>query len=116
MANKKKDEPEARQSGLFAERAALMGQTTQGVVAADLDARLLYWVVCVLAERHASIQIGVTKDGGSYAVQYWDGVLPIKEYFSSSEQLNTSWAGLLRAAYKRSAPPEIEEVIRSYGW
>lgn len=112
----KKKETEGSASDLFNARAAMQGHSPQGVQANELDARLLYWVVVLLATRRASIQIGVTKDGGSYAVQYWDGAVPIKEYFRSSEELNNSWAALLRAAYKRDAPDDMEEVIRAYGW
>jgi len=104
------------QSSLFNERAALTGNSVSGIEPTGLDGRLLYWVVCLLATRRASIQIGVTKDGGSYAIQYWDGAVPIKEYFRNEEEVNSAWAALLRAAYKRSMSEEMEEVVRQYGW
>nr|CRY95241.1 hypothetical protein [uncultured prokaryote] len=111
---KDKTEPTGS-SGLFAERDALQGRK-QGVDAAAIDARLLYWVVMLLADRKASIQIGVTRDGGAWAVQYWDGKYPVKEYFSDEGELNRSWAALLRAGYGKDVAPEIDKVLREYGW
>lgn len=81
-----------------------------------VDASLLWAVVILLASRKASIQIGVVRDGGAWAVQYWDGNYPVKEYFNSTDELNRSWAALLRAGYKNNLPPELEELVREYGW
>jgi len=113
---KKDNTPEAdTPSELFQTRAKLMG-VSSSVDAGEVDALLLWHVLCVLAARKASIQIGVTQNGDSWAVQYWDGKVPVKEYFRSTKDMNWSWAALLRAAYKREAPPELEEILRAYGW
>lgn len=106
---------EVSSSELFAARNKLMGQGG-GLRPEELDARLLWRVVCILAMRQASIQIGVTKDGGAWAVQYWDGKVPVKEYFRSTEELNRSFAALIRAADGRNISEEWEEIVRSYGW
>jgi len=102
-------------SGLFQDRAKLMGSAGQ-VNADALDARLLWMVVGILASRCASIQLGVTRDGGAWAVQYWDGKLPVKEYFNSTDDLNRSFAALVRAAEGKGITPEWDEIVRGYGW
>lgn len=115
MAKKDSTNEEGLSSGLFAARDQLMGNAS-GVEPAEVDAELLWYVVCTLAARKASIQIGVTKDGSSWSVQYWDGKVPVKEYFTSTAAMNRSWAALLRAAYKRDVSPELNKLIEAYGW
>lgn len=102
-------------SGLFQERDRLMGQNS-ALDIGMVDAALLWAVVVLLASKQASIQIGVTKDGGAWAVQYWDGQYPVKDYFKDTHQLNRSWAGLLRAGYGNNLPPDLEELVKEYGW
>jgi len=102
-------------SELFKARAELEGKTEK-IQIEELDSRLLWAVVCTLAHRSASIQLGVTKDGGAWAVQYWDGKAPLKEYFNDTHSLNRSFAALLRAAHRNNLPPELEATVREYGW
>jgi len=115
MTKKSNTNEEGSSSELFADRNRLMGASST-IDAGEVDATLLWHVLFVLAGRKASIQIGVTKSGDSWSVQYWDGVAPVKEYFNSTREMNRSWAALLRAAYKRDAPPELDELLRMYGW
>jgi hypothetical protein len=81
-----------------------------------LDATVLWAVTVALAQRRASITLGVTKDGAQWVCQLWDGQAPIKDYFSSTDSLNKHLAAILRAHYGRETTPELEEVIRQYGW
>lgn len=111
----KATQEEGLSSSLFADRARVTGQAN-GLDTSALDASLLFEVVQILAQRKASIQIGVTQDGTAWAIQYWDGKFPLKEYFRSTEELNRSWAALIRAAYGKNISPEWDEIVRSYGW
>jgi len=115
MKKKEVTQEAGTSSELFKERDELLGLTGK-INPEELDARLLYWVVVTLANRSASIQLGVTKDSSAWAVQYWDGKVPIKEYFNDTQSLNRSFAGLLRAAYRRDVSTEMDDVIRMYGW
>jgi len=101
--------------GLFRDRDDLLGKGRR-IDPAELDPVLLWWVVLTLANRSASIQLGVTRDGGAWAVQYWDGKVPIKEYYNTTRELNWSFAGLLVAAFKKDLPAELIQVVREYGW
>ena len=102
-------------SGLFQERDSVLGKSTMLDIGM-LDASLLWGVVVLLADRKASIQLGVTRDGGAWAVQYWDGTYPVKEYFNSTHELNRSLAALLRAGYRNNLPPDLEAIVKEYGW
>jgi len=115
MAPKRDTNEEGSSSELFKARDALMGASS-GIDAGEVDATLLWHVLFVLAGRKASIQIGVTQAGDSWAVQYWDGKVPVKEYFRSTSDMNRSWAALLRAAYRKDPPPELDQLLREYGW
>lgn len=82
----------------------------------DIDSRLLWMVVCILAARRASVQIGVTRDGSAWSVQYWDGKFPVKYYFNTTDELNRGFAALIRAAKGRDVDNELNEILMLYGW
>jgi len=116
MVKKKEATPEAGQSSeLFQRLAALKGQTGSLDIE-GIDARLLFKVVTILARRRASIQIGVTQDGSAWAVQYWDGKIPVKDYHRATADFNSSLAALIRAEYGNQLTPEWNEIIMEYGW
>lgn len=116
MAKKKEDTSEAGlSSGLFDKLAKLTGDTGK-VNAEELDARLLWMVVGILATRCASIQVGVTRDGGAWAVQYWDGKFPLKYYFRDTQEFNRQLAALIRSDKGRDVSNEWDEILRLYGW
>lgn len=116
MAKKKEDTSAVGlSSGLFDNLAKLTGDTGK-VNPDDLDARLLWMVVGILATRCASIQIGVTRDGGAWAVQYWDGKFPLKYYFRDTDEFNRQLAALIRADKGRDVSPEWAKILEGYGW
>lgn len=115
MAKKTERPASTEPQGLFAELAALQGNAA-GLNAESLDARLLWKVVQILALRGASIQIGTTRDRSAWSVQYWDGQYPVKNFFQTTDALNTSLAALVRADGKKELSEEWEEIVRSYGW
>jgi hypothetical protein len=102
-------------SDLFAQLAALQGSVGKLDIAA-LDARVLWKVVQILATRSASIQLGVTRDGGAWAVQYWDGKFPVKQYYSDTQELNRSLAAIIRVDGGKQIDPEWDAIVREYGW
>lgn len=101
--------------GLLAELAGLRGGTT-GLQVEELDGVVLWYAVVALARSHASLQIGLTKDGQSWSTQLWDGQYPIKDYFTTTEALNKHLAAVVRVRFRTDLPPEVEERVRSYGW
>jgi hypothetical protein len=105
------DEP----SGLLAELQSLRGDT-EGLAVEELDGIVLWYAVVALAKSGASIQLGVTKDGQSWACQLWEGKFPLKDYFTSTQALNKHLAAIVRVRYKKGLPSEVEERVREYGW
>lgn len=107
--------PEGGASDLFAKAQALQGKTG-GVDPTELDPLLLWGVVVILAKRSASIQLGVTRDGSAWAVQFWDGKYPIKDYHNTTASLNRSLAALIRAEYGGGLDGEMEKRVSAHGW
>lgn len=116
MTKKKEVQHGAPQPGsLAAKLAALKG----GNLALDidgLDGTVLWLAVNSLARRQASISIGVTKDGGSWAVQLWDGQFPVKDYYRDTADLNKALAALVRVYEGNEVSPEVEQILQAYGW
>lgn len=114
MAEKgKKSQPEP--SGLAGELGKLSGRES-GLDVAALDGVLLWYAVMGLAKRGASLQVGVTKDGGSWATQVWEGQFPLKDYFGDTPSFNRHLAALVRVCWKKDVSADIEERIQSYGY
>lgn len=114
---KKKEVQNARpdEGSLAAELATLRGNNGSLDIDA-LDPTILWLATTALARRRASISLGVTKDGGSWSLQLWDGSYPVKEYFRDTSELNRMLAALVRASYKNNVEPEVEQILQSYGW
>lgn len=104
-----------KQLSLWEEREQLVG-TASTVVFEELDARLLWRVIQILAARGASIQIGVTRDQSAWAVQFWDGKIPVKDYYKSTYDFNRSLAALVKIADGREISEEWANIIQEYGW
>ena len=81
-----------------------------------LDSRLLWGAVIILANRGASIQIGVTKDNSAWAVQFWDGKFPEKRYYKTTDELNHTLAAICRNGWHGTMPEMLETAIRENGW
>jgi len=112
----KKQAPDTPVQSDFLKRLREMQGSSSGLLLGELDATLLWASVVALAERRASITLGVTKDGTQWVCQLWDGQAPLKDYFGSTQALNNHLAALLRANYGKNTTPELEEILRSYGW
>lgn len=117
MASKPKQETPSQQadSGLSADLSALLGTETR-IDLDSVDSVLLWAAIVGLAKRGASIQIGLTQAKDAWAIQLWDGKFPVKDYFRDTEALNRHLAALARVTWKREAPAQVEELIRSYGY
>lgn len=116
MASKPKDTARAEaKSELFAALNSLEGKSG-AIDPTELDARLLWQVVVILFARRASIQIGVTQDGGSWSVQFWDGKFPEKRYFRDTYELNRTLAAIVVIDGGKELSQEWREICGAYGW
>ena len=103
------------QASLVGALNELRGNVTALEVTA-IDATMLWYAVTGLAGAGASIQIGLTKNRDSWACQMWEGQFPVKDYFSSTDALNKHLAALVRLTWRQRLPPEVEALVREYGW
>lgn len=103
------------QDSLAAKLANLRGGTSTLNIE-SLDATILWLAVTALAGRQASLSLGVTKDGGSWVCQLWDGSFPVKDYYRDTDELNRGLAALVRAANGNNVSPEVEQILQGYGW
>lgn len=99
----------------LSELSTLTGKDTVLDIAA-VDSVLLWAAIVGLAKRGASLQVGLTQDKSAWAIQAWDGKFPQKDYFRDTESLNRHLAALARVTWKREAPAQVEELIRTYGY
>lgn len=116
MPTKKKDAPDVPRTSDFTARLAALKGGTGGLDVDAIDATVLYLATVALAGRRASISIGVTKDGGSWVCQLWDGQFPVKDYFRDTQDLNRHLAAVVRATYGSEVSPEVNQILEAYGW
>lgn len=116
MPTKKAKENEHAGSSDFANRLAALKGGSTGLDIDALDATVLWLATTALARRRASISLGVTKDGGSWVCQLWDGSYPVKDYFRDTGELNRHLAALVRADAGTNVSPEVEQILQAYGW
>lgn len=116
MAKKQESTSAEGSSSELFQRLAALKNPAGGMDIEQLDARLLWKVTTILAKRGASIQVGVTRDNSAWAVQYWDGKFPVKDYYRSTDEFNRSMAALVRADGGRGLSPEWEAIVSEYGW
>jgi hypothetical protein len=100
----------------FTARLAALKGGSAGLDVDAIDATLLWLATTALARRRASITLGVTKDGGSWVCQLWDGSYPVKDYFRDTGELNRHLAALVRADAGNNVSPEVEEILQLWGW
>jgi hypothetical protein len=101
--------------GLMAQLARLRG-AQGGINPEEIDGVILWYAVVALARSRTSLQIGLTKDGSSWATQLWQGQFPVKDYFTTTQALNKHLAALVRLGWRTGLPPDVEERVREYGW
>lgn len=81
-----------------------------------LDGLVLWCAVVAMAERRASVTLGVTQDGASWVLQIWDGKYPAKWYFRETPALNRHLAAIVRTDKGNRVSPEVEKRLQEYGW
>lgn len=116
MAKKKEVSNGAPETSAFAARLAALKGGSTGLDIDAIDGTVLWLATTALARRRASISIGVTKDGGSWICQLWDGSYPVKDYFRDTGELNRHLAALVRADAGTNVTPEVEQILQAYGW
>lgn len=81
-----------------------------------LDARILWAVAVSLARHGCNFTLGCTRSQDAWVLQIWDGDYPVKKYFTTTEKLNWSLAGCVRAYEGADASTEVEALLTEYGW
>ena len=116
MSKKKEVQSGRPEPDSLASKLAALRGSGGGLNIDELDGTVLWLAVTALARRRASLSLGVTKDGGSWVCQLWDGSYPVKDYYRDTSELNRGLAGLVRASEGNSVSPEVEEILQGYGW
>jgi len=116
MPNKKEAKRETQPASDYLARLAALKGGSGGLDVDALDGTILWLATVALARRRASISLGVTKDGGSWVCQLWDGSFPVKDYFRDTGELNRHLAALVRADAGKDVSPEVDQILQAYGW